>query len=253
MWSRLLLERFQVDDERARQLRFHTQTAGSALTAQQPENNAVRVAYQALAAVLGGTQSLHTNSMDEALGLPTEEAAHLALRTQQVLAYETGVTDTVDPLAGSYVIEKLTDELEQRAEAYLQQIEDLGGALSAIEQGFIQREIQESAYESQLAVQDGEQIIVGVNKFEEADPTSIELHRVDPAIEAAQQKHLEQTRAGRDADDYQRSLDQLTKTAQGDENLLPALIHCLESQATIGEIAGRLRQIWGEYQPPATL
>jgi methylmalonyl-CoA mutase N-terminal domain/subunit len=211
------------------------------------------VAYQALAAVLGGTQSLHTNSMDEALGLPTEESVRLALRTQQILAYETGVADSVDPLGGSYLVEKLTDELEARAETYLAEIDDLGGSLAAIEAGYIQREIQASAYQTQMAIETGDNVIVGVNRFSRQETPTIELHKANPAIEAAQRQHIDELRATRNNSQTEASLDQLAETAQGDSNMLPAIIQCLRAQATLGEITDRLRLQWGEYRPTTTI
>ncbi len=253
LWARLMRERFGAQDPRSWRLRFHAQTGGSTLTAQQPENNVVRVALQALAAVLGGTQSLHTNSMDEALGLPTEDAARLALRTQQIIGYETGVADTVDPLGGSYAIERLTDEIESRARAYLEEIEDLGGALAAIDAGYIQRQIQDSAYRRQQAIERGDETVVGVNAFESGEPSSIEILRVDPAIERAQRERVAAVRARRDADRTGALLDHLKRAALSDENLMPLLIECVEADATLGEICGTLRQAWGEYEPPVTV
>ena len=253
MWSRLLPERFGIEDERARQFRFHTQTAGSSLTAQQPQNNVVRVTLQALAAVLGGTQSLHTNSMDEALGLPTREAARIALRTQQIIAYESGVTDSADPLGGSYLVEKLTDQLEAEAQSYLEQIADLGGALAAIEAGYIQREIQQSAYEAQMAIQDNEKVIVGVNRFDGDESPPIEILKLDPQIEAAQRRHIAELRSSRDQNQVETELGRLAVAAQGEENMIPRMLACLESSATIGEICDVLRQVWGEHQPAPEL
>ncbi len=253
LWSSLLEERFGVEDERARQLRFHAQTAGSTLTAQQPQNNVVRVALQALAAVLGGTQSLHTNSMDEALGLPTENAVRVALRTQQIIAYESGVADTVDPLAGSYALEHLTDEIERRAREYLGQIRDMGGSLSAIEAGFIQREVQEAAYRKQRAVETGDRIIVGVNEFTEEEEPPVEVLRLDPEIERYQRDFLTELRGRRDESAVRNKLDALAEAAQGDDNLMPHFIECVEADATLGEICGLLREVWGEYDPPTVI
>jgi methylmalonyl-CoA mutase N-terminal domain/subunit len=251
MWAKIMRQRFSASNPRACMLRFHTQTAGSTLTAQQPENNVVRVALQALAAVLGGTQSLHTNSMDEALWLPTEKAVRVALRTQQLIAHEAGVADTIDPLAGAYQIEYLTDEIEQRAAEYLQRIDDMGGALAAIEQGFMQSEIQNAAYAYQRAIEQGEEIVVGVNAFQIAETISLERLRVEPAIEKAQRQNLAVLRARRDASRVAELLGQLEVTARSNDNLLPVFITCVENQVTLGEMCGVLRRLWGEYQPPA--
>ena len=253
LWARLLERRFGVTDQRSRQLRFHAQTAGSTLTAQQPQNNVVRVALQALAAVLGGAQSLHTNSMDEALGLPTEQAAQLALRTQQIIAHESGVADTVDPLGGSYALEKLTDEIEARASDYLEQVDALGGALPAIEAGFPQREIQQAAYELQQSVESGDNVIVGLNQFQEDGAPPLELLHLDPEVERSQLAFLETLKANRAAAPVQASLDQLAEAAAGSDNLLPKLLAAVEAQATLGEICDALRQVWGEYNPPSTI
>jgi len=253
LWARIMRERFGATDPRALMLRFHTQTAGSTLTAQQPENNVVRVALQALAAVLGGTQSLHTNSMDEALGLPTERAAGLALRTQQILAHEAGVADTVDPLAGSYAIEALTDELEAAARDYLDKIAAMGGALQAVESGYIQREIQEAAYQAHLALERNEALVVGVNAYQSEEAPSVDVLRVDPAIGQEQQEHLAEVRARRDPGRVEALLGSLGKAATGSDNLMPHFIECAEADVTLGEICGRLRQIWGEYRPPVTI
>jgi len=255
LWAQIMRERFAARNPRAWQLRFHTQTAGSTLTAQQMDNNIVRVTLQALAAVLGGTQSLHTNSKDEALALPTEAAAQLALRTQQIIAYESGVADTVDPLAGSYVIEHLTNAIAARASDYIAKIDALGGALHAIEQGYIQREIQEAAYRTQQAVERGDQIVVGVNRFvsEGEEPPST-LLRVDEAVQAAQIQRLQQVRASRDADRVAALLGQLEEAArQPDAELMPLLVACVESYATLGEICGVLRRAFGEHQPETWL
>ena len=253
LWAKIMRHRFQAHNPDSWRLRFHTQTAGSTLTAQQPENNVVRVALQALSAVLGGTQSLHTNSMDEALCLPTERAVRVALRTQQILAHESGVANTVDPLAGSYVIEYLTDEIERRAEGYLRRIDDLGGALAAIEAGFIQGEIEEAAYHTQQAIERGEEIIVGVNAFESSEEVSLERLRVDPAIERAQRERLQALRQRRDPQRAASLLSRLEEAARGQENLMPLLIECVEADLTLGELCGLLRRTWGEYHPPATL
>jgi methylmalonyl-CoA mutase N-terminal domain/subunit len=228
-------------------LRFHTQTAGSTLTAQQPENNVVRVTIQALSAVLGGTQSLHTNSMDEALWLPTEKAVRVALRTQQIIAYESGVADSVDPLAGSYLIEYLTDEIEKGAEEYIAKIDSLGGALKAIEQGFMQNEIQNAAYDAQQAIERGEQVIVGLNQFKVEEDLTLERLKVDPSIEMAARERLASLRANRDSAKVAELLGQLESLARGTENLIPFFIECVETDVTLGEICNTLREVWGEY------
>ncbi len=249
LWASLMRERFGARDPRSWMLRFHTQTAGSTLTAQQPENNVVRVALQALAAVLGGTQSLHTNSMDEALALPSERAVRVALRTQQIIAHEAGVADTVDPLAGSYAVEALTDEIEQRARAYLDTIDQMGGALRAIELGYIQNEIQDAAYRYQQAVERQEQIVVGVNQFTTTEPPGLERLRVDPARERQACERLQALRARRDAAAVSARLAQLAAAARGRDNLMPLLIDCVEHDLTVGEICGCLRGVWGEHRP----
>lgn len=253
LWAKIMRERFKAQNENSLRLKFHTQTGGSTLTAQQPENNIVRVALQALAAVLGGTQSLHTNSKDEALALPTEHAVQVALRTQQIIAYESGVADSVDPLAGSYMIESLTAQIVERAEGYLQQIDDLGGALAALETGFINNEIQDAAYAYQQAIERGEQIIVGMNRFTVADEPEPELLRVDPAIEAAQHQRLAALRAQRDADKITELRGQLDTAARGNENLMPLFVTCVEHDMTLGEICHTLRAVYGEYRPALTV
>lgn len=253
MWARIMVNEFSSTNPAACRLRFHTQTAGSTLTAQQPENNVVRVAFQALAAVLGGTQSLHTNSMDEALGLPTESTVKLALRTQQMIAHETGVANSVDPLAGSYLIERLTDELEDQARDYLEQIDEMGGVLKAVEAGYIQQEIQESAYKNQLAIESGDQIVVGVNKYSSLQSTPIEVLRVDPSIEASQRARLKSLREERNPQLVESRLHTLREVAAGEENLMPILIDCVESDVTLGEICRTLRSVWGEYQAVVTI
>ncbi|MGQ9851149.1 MAG: acyl-CoA mutase large subunit family protein [Aggregatilineaceae bacterium] len=255
LWARIMRERFGAQDPRSWQLKFHTQTGGSTLTAQQPENNVVRVTLQALAAVLGGTQSLHTNSMDEALALPTQAAVQVALRTQQIIAYESGVADTVDPLAGSYAIEALTDEIERRAVEYIARIDAMGGALAAIETGYIQSEINEAAYATQQAVERGEQIVVGVNAFtaEGEESARLEILRVDPAIEAAQRERLARLRAERDNVRVRELLAHLETAARGTDNLMPLFITCVENDVTLGEICGVLRSVFGEYRPSITL
>ena len=251
MWARIMRERFKAQDPKSWRLRFHTQTAGSTLTAQQPENNIVRVTVQALAAVLGGTQSLHTNSMDEALSLPTEHAVQIALRTQQILAHESGVADSVDPLAGSYLIETLTDEIEARAMAYIETIDEMGGALAAIQSGYVQREIQDAAYRAQQAIERGDDVVVGVNAFESGEKVRLEQLRVDPAIERAQHERLAALRERRDVARVDELKAQLETAAKGDENLMPLLIACVEAELTLGEICSTLRGVWGEYNAPS--
>jgi methylmalonyl-CoA mutase N-terminal domain/subunit len=253
LWARLMRERFGARDPRSLMLRFHTQTAGSTLTAQQPDVNVVRTTIQALAAVLGGTQSLHTNAMDEALSLPTEGAARLALRTQQVVAHESGVADTVDPLAGSYAVEALTNEIESRAAAYLEKIDAMGGMLHAIEIGYVQREIQEAAYQYQRAVESQEAVVVGVNRFRSDEEAEVPTLRIDPSIERAQVERLRALRARRDAESVEVSLALLEDAARGTENLLPRILACVESLATVGEISHRLRRVWGEYREAVTV
>jgi methylmalonyl-CoA mutase N-terminal domain/subunit len=248
MWARTMRDRFGARDPRSMMLRFHTQTAGSTLTAQQPEVNIVRTTIQALAAVLGGTQSLHTNAMDEALALPTEDSARLALRTQQVIAYESGVADTVDPLAGSYAIEQLTNEIERRAMDYIEKIEAMGGMLRAIETGYVQREIQEAAYRYQRAVETGDQIVVGVNRFRIEEEKPIPILRIDPEIERRQIERVRAVRARRDQVRVEAALAALEEAARGTENLLPRILDCVEAYATVGEISNRLRRVWGEYR-----
>ena len=250
LWARIMRERFGAKDPKSWMLRFHTQTGGVTLTAQQPENNIVRVAIQALAAVMGGTQSLHTNSMDEALWLPTEKSVRTALRTQQVIAHESGVADTIDPLAGSYVVEYLTDEIEKRALEYIRRIDDMGGALAAIERGYLQNEIQDSAYRYQKAVESKEQVVVGVNAFQAEDKIELEQLRVNPAIEQQQRAKLAEMRANRDSVKVNELMAQLETAANGPDNLIPLFITCVENELTLGEICGVLRKVWGEYQPP---
>jgi methylmalonyl-CoA mutase N-terminal domain/subunit len=253
MWARIMRERFGATNPRAWALKFHAQTGGSTLTAQQPENNVVRVTLQALAAILGGAQSLHTNSRDEALTLPTEQAVQIALRTQQIIAHESGVAGTVDPLGGSYAIEALTDEIERRAEVYLQKIDDLGGALAAIESGYINREIQEAAYRYQRAVEAGEQTVVGVNAYRSDEPLEMERLRVDPAIEAEQRARLAALRDSRDNERVSSLLGRLEEAAHGDEALMPLFVECVESDVTLGEMCKVLRGVFGEYRPPVTI
>jgi len=254
LWARIMRDRFGATTPRAQQMRFHAQTGGSTLTAQQPDNNIVRVAVQAMAAVLGGTQSLHCNGRDEALGLPTADAARLALRTQQIIAAETGVANTVDPVGGSYVIEQLTDDIEEAAKALLGRIDAMGGALAAIEGGFIQREIQDSAYRAQQAIDAGESIVVGVNRFEEADRTSsLPVFQIDPEIERQQVARVRRLRATRDPRAWTQSIDAVAAAARDGSNLVPPIIAAVEARATVGEISDALRAVFGEYRESATL
>ena len=253
LWARIMRDRFHAADPRSMLLRFHAQTAGSSLTAQQPENNIVRVAMQALAAVLGGCQSLHSNSLDEALALPTESAALLGLRTQQIIAYESGVTDTVDPVGGSYAIEKLTDEIETRAREYLEKIDALGGMLRAIEIGYVQSEIQKAAYEYQQAVERGEQVVVGVNQFVAEEERPIPILRIDPEIERAQVSRVQARRARRDHAKVQSALAAVETRARSSENLVPAIQAAVEAYATVGEISDAMRRVFGEYQESVTI
>jgi len=246
LWARIMNERFGVTTARAQQLRFHAQTAGSTLTAQQPDNNLVRVTVQALAAVLGGAQSLHCNSRDEALGLPTEESATLALRTQQIIAHETGVANTVDPVAGSYEIESRTNEIENEARAILSRIAAAGGTLWAIESGLIQREIHESAFRAQTAIESGEATVVGVTKFQTERTATIPTFAIDPEIERVQRARLTAARSGRDAAVWRASLEAIRDAARGDANLVPLVINAVRSRATVGEISDALREIFGE-------
>jgi len=253
LWARIMSDRFQARDPRSLMLRFHTQTAGSSLTAQQPEVNVVRTTIQALAAVLGGTQSLHTNAMDEALALPTEAAARLALRTQQVIAHESGVADTVDPLAGSYAIEQLTDEVEGGAAEYLQKIDVMGGMLRAIETGYVQREIQESAYRYQRAIENQDAIVVGVNRFQTEEERPISTLQINPDLERAQVERVRAVRDRRDSASVETALDRLEEAARLTENLMPHILKSVEAYATVGEISNRLRGIWGEYKETSTV
>jgi methylmalonyl-CoA mutase, N-terminal domain len=248
LWARTMRDRFGAKDPRSLMLRFHAQTAGSSLTAQQPENNLVRVALQSLAAVLGGCQSLHSNGLDEALALPTERAALLALRTQQIIAQETGVANTVDPVAGSYVIEKLTSEIESGAQDYISKIDALGGMLRAIEAGYPQMEIQKSAYEYQQAVERGEQVVVGVNRFQAEEEQTIPMMRIDPEIERSQIARLNALRARRDAAKSRAALEEVEARARGTQNLMPAILTAVEAHATVGEISDALRRAFGEYR-----
>jgi methylmalonyl-CoA mutase N-terminal domain/subunit len=248
LWARTMRDRFHARDPRSMMLRFHAQTAGSSLTAQQPENNLVRVSLQALAAVLGGCQSLHANALDEALALPTEQSALLALRTQQIIANESGVVNTVDPIAGSYAIEKLTNEIESGAEEYIAKIDAMGGMLRAVEAGFVQQEIQKAAYEYQQAVDCGEQVVVGVNRFQADEERPIPTLQIDPAVEAAQVARLNALRARRDTTKTKSALAEIERRARTTENLMPAILQAVESYATVGEISDALRRAFGEYQ-----
>jgi methylmalonyl-CoA mutase N-terminal domain/subunit len=248
LWAKIMKNRFGVTDPEAMKLRFHTQTGGSTLTAQQPLNNIIRVTIQALAAVLGGTQSLHTNSYDEALGLPTEESARIALRTQQIIAYESGVADTIDPLGGSYVVEAMTNEIEKRAMEYIEKIDQMGGMIKAIESGYVQKEIHESAYKHQLAVEKGEEIIVGVNKFQiEEDLKQTQILKVDLELEKKQKERLKKLKERRDNEKVKKLLNKIKEVAATDENLFPYVLEAVKAYATVGEISNALREVFGEY------
>ncbi len=249
IWARTMTERFGARDERSKRLRFHTQTAGSTLTAQQSDDNIVRVALQALSAVLGGTQSLHTNSFDEAIGLPTEHAAKLALRTQQVIAFESGVTDTVDPLAGSYFVETLTNEVERAALDYISRVDEIGGAVAAIEVGFMQNEIELASYEHAKAVESGDEVVVGVNAFVEEEAGEPEVFPIDPFLEKGQIERLRAFRASRDKAGVDAALDDVVAAARGTQNLLLPMREALERHATLGEVSDALREVFGEYRP----
>ena len=253
LWAGIMQNRFKAKDPRSVMMRFHTQTAGCTLTAQQPKNNIVRVAFQALSAVLGGTQSLHTNSMDEAFCLPSEEAVRVALRTQQLIAHESGVTDTVDPFGGSYYIEGLTNEILDRAQGYIDKIDELGGAASAIEKGFIQREIQDSAYRYQREIEKGERVVVGVNKFQVEEESPKDLLRVDPSVRVSQIEGLKRLKSERDNGRVTGILGELRKAAEGNDNLMPIILDAVKAYATLGEICDTLREVFGEYQPVSTI
>lgn len=250
MWAKIMRERFKAQKPSSWQLRFHTQTAGSTLTAQQPENNVVRVTLQALSAVLGGTQSLHTNSMDEALWLPTEKSVRVALRTQQIIAYESGAADSIDPLAGSYLIEHLTDEIERLASEYIEKIDSLGGAMNGIEQGYQANEIQNAAYEAQMAIEHGEQVVVGVNQFQVKEEITLERQIIDPAIELEARARLANLRETRNNAKVAELRARLESAAKGSENLMPLFIECVENKMTLGEVCNTLRGVWGEYVAP---
>ena len=247
IWAKIMKERYGAKKQKSLQLRFHTQVAGSTLTAQQPDNNIVRVTIQALAAVLGGTQSLHTNAKDEALALPTEDSARIALRTQQIIANESGVTDTVDPLGGSYFIENLTDQLEAYVFDYIHKIDDMGGAVSAVEQGYMQREIHQAAYETQKKIESGEEVVVGMNQYKLEDEPKPELHRIDPELQRKQIEKLETLRTTRDQNRVSARLEELRSGAKGTSNLMPLIINCVRDYCTVGEICGILREEFGEY------
>jgi methylmalonyl-CoA mutase N-terminal domain/subunit len=248
MWAKIMRDRFKAKNPKSWMLRFHAQTAGSTLTAQQPENNIVRTAIQAMAAVLGGTQSLHTNSFDEALALPTEASARIALRTQQVIAFESGAPQTVDPLAGSYYIESLTSEIEKRAVDYLEKIEAIGGMLKAIERGYVQQEIQNAAYEYQQAVDHQEAVVVGVNRFQVEEEKAVPIQRIDPALEPKQVERLRALRAKRNAETWQATIRAVEDTARSGENLMPQILAAVEANATVGEISDAMRKVYGEYK-----
>jgi methylmalonyl-CoA mutase N-terminal domain/subunit len=248
LWARIMKDRFGATNPRAQQLRFHTQTAGSTLTAQQPDNNIVRVAVQAMAAVLGGTQSLHTNGRDEALALPTEDAARIALRTQQIIGFESGVANTIDPFAGSYHIEQMTNAIEDGARELLTRIEAAGGTLAAIEAGYIQRQVQESAYKAQLAIDAGEAVVVGVNKFATDESSTIDVFQVDPDLEVRQVRRVRELRSARDQARWSDALAAVGSAARSSDNLVPPILAAVEAHATVGEIADTLRSVFGEYR-----
>jgi len=251
LWARIMRDRFGATDLRAQQLRFHAQTAGSSLTAQQPDNNVARVALQALAAVLGGTQSLHCNGRDEALALPTEESATIALRTQQIILHESGVASTVDPVGGAYAIEEMTTRIEREVVTILDRIESMGGTLSAIERGFVQREIQDSAYRAQRSIDEGDTVVVGVNRYDSAEDRGLNVFRLDPSVEQAQIERLRTVRASRSHHDCQVALEAVEHAARGTDNLVPVVIEAVEKHVTLGEIADALRRVFGEYRDSA--
>ncbi len=253
IWAKIMKDKFGAKNPKSMQLKFHTQTGGSTLTAQQPDNNIVRVAIQTLAAVLGGTQSLHTNSKDEAMALPTEDSVRVALRTQQIVAHESGVAETVDPLAGSYYVESLTNEIEEKAMEYIDRIVDMGGAPSAIEKGYIQKEIMDSAYEYQKQIESNERIVVGVNKFQTNEQPPQGLLRVDPTVGELQMKKIDELKEERDNDQVAQKLAELKKAAQTDQNLMPLILDAVKAYATLGEICGSLRDVFGEYQQTVVL
>ncbi len=249
LWARIMKEEFGAKQKKSWMLRFHTQTGGSTLTAQQPLNNIVRVAYQALAAVLGGTQSLHTNAYDEALGLPTEQSALIALRTQQILAFESGVTRAIDPAGGSFYLEHLTDRIEAEAEALIRQIDEIGGAVAAIEAGFVQKEIEESAWRYQREVEEGKRVIVGVNRFTVEEETPVPVQKIDPEVGRRRAEEIRRYRESRDQEAVRAALSKLKEAAKGEANLFPFVLDAFRARATLGEVAGALREVFGEYQP----
>jgi len=248
MWAKIMRDHFKAQNPKSMMLRFHTQTGGSTLTAQQPQVNIVRTALQALSAVLGGTQSLHTNSFDEALALPTEDSARIALRTQQVIAYESGVPQAIDPFAGSYWVESLTNEIEKRATEYLAKIKDLGGMLKAIEQGYVQQEIQNASYEFQQSVDSKKQIVVGVNQFQLENEKPVPLQHIEEALERRQVERLRAFRAKRDQKKADTAIRKVEDTARGGNNLMPVIIEAVENNCTVGEIADSMRKVFGEYK-----
>ena len=253
LWAKIMKERFGAKDEKSMKLRFHSQVAGSTLTAQQPENNIVRVSLQAMASVLGGTQSLHTNSMDEALGLPTEKSATIALRTQQIIAHETGVADVVDPLAGSFYVESLTDEIERQAQAYIDRIENMNGVIACIENGWIQNEIQSAAYKFQMDLEKGEEIVVGVNQFVDSKSEPFETLKIPEDTAKEQVQRLKAFKQKRDDKLVQKQLEKLTNAAQSDDNLMPLFIEAVDNNVTLGEISDALRKVFGLYKEKITL
>jgi methylmalonyl-CoA mutase N-terminal domain/subunit len=253
LWGTVMRQRFGATKPASQQLRFHAQTSGVSLTAQQPHNNVVRVTVQALAAVLGGAQSLHTNALDEALALPTEDSVQIALRTQQILAHESGVASSIDPFAGSYAIESLTNHLESQAQALIQRIDDQGGMVRAVETGFVQREIQESAFRLQRAIETGEQVVVGVNEYRQEEGTRVPIHRVDPQLERDQVQRLQKFRAQRNADAVRRCVGSLRAAATSSDNLMPHIIDAVDNGVTLGEISDTLREVFGEHRENLTL
>jgi methylmalonyl-CoA mutase N-terminal domain/subunit len=248
LWAKIMRDRFHSKSQKSMKLRFHTQTAGCTLTAQQPENNIVRVTIQALAAILGGTQSLHTNSMDEAYALPTEKAVKIALRTQQIIAHESRVTNTIDPLAGSYFIETLTNQIEEAAMKYIKKIDDMGGILTAIDRGFVQNEIADSAYRYQKAVDKGENIVIGVNQYCDSEKKSIETLKIKSEIEEKQKRRLKQLKKERDQEKVKKALDEIKKVAKSGDNLMPVVLEAVKSYSTLGEICTELKKVFGEYR-----
>jgi methylmalonyl-CoA mutase N-terminal domain/subunit len=251
IWARTMKEKYGAKKKESLLMRFHTQTAGCSLTAQQPENNIIRTAYEAMAAAIGGTQSLHTNSMDETLALPTEKAVQIALRTQQILAYETGVANTIDPLAGSYYVERLTNELEAEAREYFRKIEDLGGVVKAIDLGFFQKEISDAAYRYQKEIEGKTKIVVGVNEFViEDEQIDVDILKVDPRVEAEQCESLKKLRSERDNGTAKAALEDLKRAASGTDNLMPKILNCSRAYCTLGEMIGVLREVFGEYKEP---